>query len=63
MVPVANFGPLIPPKVQQKVLARQQDIATGRPHPLVVAGRTLGEAELQAMQWLAEGVPGGPPPR
>ncbi|MEO6625778.1 MAG: BMP family ABC transporter substrate-binding protein [Burkholderiaceae bacterium] len=78
MVRVGDFGPQVPPKVRQDVLARQRDIAAGRLHPfsasghaildnqgktVVVKGKTPSDAELQSMHWLAEGVQGGLPPR
>ena len=78
MVRVGDFGPQVPRKVQQEVLARQQDIAAGRLHPFaalgspildnlgkttVARGKTLSDAELQSMQWLAQGVQGSLPAR
>ena len=78
MVRVGDFGPQVPRKVQQEVLARQQDIAARRLHPFaavgsaildnqgkttVARGTTLSDAELQSMQWLAQGVQGSLPAR
>ena len=78
MVRVGDFGPQVPRKVQQEVLARQQDIGAGRLHPFAAAdsaildnqgktavarGKTLSDAELQSMQWLAQGVQGSLPTR
>ena len=72
MVRVGDFGPQVPVQVQQEVLARQKDIATGRLHPfharqavrdnagreVIAAGQTLSDAQIQGMQWLVNGVQG-----
>ena len=72
MVRVGDFGPRVPVKVRQEVLARQKDIAAGRLHPffarqtvndneghaVIVAGQTLGDAQILAMNWLVQGVVG-----
>jgi basic membrane protein A len=72
MVRVGDFGPQVPPAVQREVLARQQDIATGRLHPfhatrpvrdnqgreVIPAGGTLTDAQILQMDWLVEGVSG-----
>ncbi|MFT3720323.1 BMP family ABC transporter substrate-binding protein [Pseudorhodoferax sp.] len=75
MVRVGDFGPRVPQAVQEEVLARQRDIAAGRLHPFhaqadvrdtagrtaIAAGRTLDDAQILAMDWLAAGVAGGLP--
>ncbi len=72
MVRVGDFGPRVPAKVRQEVLARQKDIAAGRlhpffsrqtvndneGHPVIAAGQTLGDAQILAMNWLVQGVSG-----
>ncbi len=72
MVRVGDFGPRVPLKVQQEVLARQQDIAAGRLHPffarqavrdnqgheVIAAGQTLSDTQILAMNWLVQGVQG-----
>ena len=72
MVRVGEFGPKVPMRVQQEVLARQADIAAGhlRPfaarqavrdnqgHVVIAAGQALSDAQILAMNWLAEGVQG-----
>ena len=72
MVRVGDFGPRVPAKVRQEVLARQRDIAAGRlhpffsrqtvndneGHPMIAAGQTLGDAQILAMNWLVQGVMG-----
>ena len=78
MVRVGDFGPQVPRKVQQEVLARQRDIASGRLHPFaasrgaildnqgmtaVARGTTPGDPELQSMRWLVQGVQGSLPAR
>jgi simple sugar transport system substrate-binding protein len=73
MVRVGDFGPKVPPAVQQEVLARQQDIAAGTLAPFkagaepvrdnegkvrIPAGHALSDAEILQMNWLVEGVQG-----
>ncbi len=72
MVRVGDFGPKVPKAVQDEVLARQQDIATGRLQPfaaqravkdntgreVIAAGHALTDAEILKMNWLVEGVQG-----
>jgi len=72
MVRVGDFGPRVPQAVQQEVLARQQDIVSGRLHPfhavqavrdnqgreVIAAGSTLTDARILDMNWLAQGVSG-----
>ncbi len=73
MVKVDAFGPKLPPAVQQEVLARQKDIASGRLKPfaassvavkdndgntVITSGGTLADREILGMNWLVEGVQG-----
>ena len=70
MIAVGHFGPRVPQAVQDEILARQQDIASGRLHPFtgplrdnqgreqLPAGQTLSDEAIQKMNWLAEGVQG-----
>ncbi len=72
MIRVGDFGPRVPKAVQDEVLARQQDIASGKLQvfravadvrdnegKLVVAkGQSLRDDQILAMNWLAEGVQG-----
>lgn len=72
MVRVGDFGPRVPKAVQDEVLARQKDIASGRLHPfhavaavrdnegreVIPAGHTLSDADILRMNWLVEGVQG-----
>jgi basic membrane protein A and related proteins len=70
MVRCGDFGTKVPKAVQQEVLARQSDIATGKLRPfagpirdnhgkLVVAkGQSLSDPQILGMNWLAEGVQG-----
>ena len=72
MIRVGDFGPQVPEAVQREVLARQKDIAEGRLQPfrvaaavhdnqgrvVIPAGQGLSDAQIQQMNWLAEGVQG-----
>ena len=72
MVRVDSFGPKVPQAVQAEVLARQKDIAAGQLHPfhatkdmrdntgkvVIPAGKTLTDAQILSMNWLADGVLG-----
>ena len=73
MVKVDAFGPKVPLTVQQEVLARQKDIASGRLKPfaasnvdvkdnegntVIPANSTLVDREILGMNWLVEGVQG-----
>lgn len=72
MVRVGDFGPRVPKAVQDEVLARQQDIATGRllpfaaqasvrdneGHEVIPGGRALTDEQILNMNWLVEGVQG-----
>lgn len=72
MVRVGEFGPGVPQAVRKEVLARQQDIASGRLQPfqarkavrdtggrqVIAAGLALTDAQIQQMDWLVEGVQG-----
>ena len=73
MVRVGDFGPRVPEAVRQEVLARQQDIASGRLQPfrtgaqdvrdnaghvVIARGTALSDAQILQMNWLVEGVQG-----
>jgi basic membrane protein A len=70
MIRVGHFGPKVPKEVQQEVLARQKDIASGKLKPfagpisdnegkaIVAKGQALTDAQILEMSWLAEGVQG-----
>jgi simple sugar transport system substrate-binding protein len=73
MIRVGDFGPKVPKPVQDEVLARQQDIASGklRPfaamaadvrdnegHVVIGKGAALTDAQILGMNWLVEGVQG-----
>ena len=73
MVNVGAFGPKVPTSVQQEVLARQKDIASGRLKPfaalavavkdnagnsVIPAGSALTDGEILGMNWLVDGVQG-----
>ncbi len=73
MVRVEAFGPKAGKFLQDEVLARQRDIAAGRLHPfaagkhavldntgkvVIGAGQTLGDDQIQRMNWLVQGVSG-----
>jgi basic membrane protein A and related proteins len=72
MIKVDGFGPKVPAAVRDEVLARQKDIAAGRLHPfhakvaakdnegreVIAAGKTLTDAQILEMNWLADGVQG-----
>lgn len=72
MVRVGYFGSRVPAAVQQEVLARQQEIASGKLLPfaarrdvrdntgrvVIPAGTALGDPQILAMDWLVEGVQG-----
>ena len=68
MIRVEAFGPKVPQRVQEEVLARQQDMAAARLHPfagpladntgraLLPRGQTLSDAQILQMNWLVDGV-------
>ncbi len=71
MVNVGAFGPQVPMAVQQEILARQNEIASGRLKPfaagangvkdtegkvVIPAGGALADREILGMNWLVEGV-------
>jgi basic membrane protein A and related proteins len=72
MVRVGHFGSKVPKAVQDEVLARQRDIASGRLQPfaakatvrdnegreVIAAGTALKDAQILDMNWLVEGVQG-----
>jgi basic membrane protein A len=72
MIRVDSFGPRVPKKVVDEVLARQKDIAAGKLHPfrarttmldnegreVLAAGQTLSDAQILGMNFLVQGVQG-----
>lgn len=72
MIRVGDFGPKVPQAVQREVLARQKDIGEGKLQPfkasadvrdnegkvVIAKGQSLSDAQIQQMNWLAEGVLG-----
>ena len=72
MIRVDSFGPKVPKKVADEVLARQKDIAAGRLHPfrartalldnegreVLAAGKTLLDEQILGMNFLVQGVQG-----
>jgi len=70
MIRVDAFGPKVPAKVRDEVLARQKDIAAGKLHPfravadvkdnegkvVIVKGQTRSDEAILNMNWLVEGV-------
>ncbi len=73
MVKVDAFGPKVPKAVQDEVLARQKEIASGKLQPFaagkgevkdnegktaVAAGQSLNDGQILGMNWLVEGVQG-----
>ena len=76
MVRVGDFGPKVPKAVQQEVLARQKDIASGKLQPfaagkapvvsntgavMIAAGSALTDAQILGMNFLVQGVQGSLP--
>lgn len=73
MIRVGDFGTRVPKAVQDEVLARQQDIATGKLQPFravngdvrvnegrvaIARGTQLDDVQILKMNWLAQGVQG-----
>jgi basic membrane protein A len=72
MIKVGGFGTKVPKAVQQEVLARQRDIASGKLRPfyarqavlnnqgkeVIAKGQTLGDEQILKMNWLVQGVQG-----
>jgi basic membrane protein A len=70
MVRCGDFGPKVPKAVQQEVLARQGEIATGKLRPfagpisdntgkaIVAKGKALSDEQILGMNYLVEGVQG-----
>jgi simple sugar transport system substrate-binding protein len=72
MIRVGDFGSKVPKPVQQEVLSRQKDIASGKLHPffakqavldneghtVIAKGQTLSDEQILTMNWLAAGVQG-----
>jgi simple sugar transport system substrate-binding protein len=70
MIRIEGFGPQVPQRVRDEVLARQKDIASGRLKPFtgpladnegrerVAPGKALSDEEILNIDWLAAGVQG-----
>ena len=73
MIRVGAFGPKVPRPVQDEVIARQKDIASGKLKPfqavaadvrdndgrvVIAKGQSLGDEQILKMNWLVEGVQG-----
>lgn len=72
MIRVDSFGPKVPKKVLEEVLARQKDIAAGKLHPfrartalldnegreVLAAGKALSDEQILGMNFLVQGVQG-----
>ena len=72
MIRVDSFGPRVPTKVADEVLARQRDIAAGKLHPfkarttlldnegheVLAVGKTLSDEQILNMNFLVQGVQG-----
>jgi len=70
MVRVDSFGPKVPKKVADEVMARQKDIAAGKLRPfagpitdnegqqVLAAGKTLSDEQILGMNFLVSGVQG-----
>jgi simple sugar transport system substrate-binding protein len=70
MIRVGDFGARVPKSVQDEVLARQKDIASGKLHPftgpitdnegvaVIPAGMVLTDAQILSMNFLVSGVQG-----
>ena len=72
MIRVEGFGPKVPKVVQQEVLARQKEIASGKLHPfraqhavldnqgkeVIAQGQTLSDEQILKMNYLVQGVQG-----
>ncbi len=72
MIRVTGFGPKVPTGVQQEVLARQKEIASGKLHPfharqaildnqgrqVIAKGQTLSDEQILKMNYLVQGVQG-----
>ncbi|MET0311916.1 MAG: BMP family ABC transporter substrate-binding protein [Burkholderiaceae bacterium] len=70
MIRVGDFGPKVPKAVQQEVLARQKDIASGKLKPfagpiadnegrdVLAAGQALADEQILTMNFLVSGVQG-----
>jgi basic membrane protein A len=70
MIRVGDFGPKVPKSVQEEVLARQKDIATGKLRPfsgpisdnegalVLPKGKAMADEQILEMNFLVEGVRG-----
>jgi simple sugar transport system substrate-binding protein len=70
MVRVGDFGPQVPKAVQQEVLAKQKQVASGQLQPfagpitdnegklVLPAGQALSDAQILGMNYLVSGVQG-----
>jgi len=70
MILVGDFGPKVPKPVQEEVLQRQRDIASGKLKPftgpiednegksVLAAGQSMTDAQILSMNFLVSGVQG-----
>jgi len=70
MVRVGDFGPKVPKKVQDEVLAQQKQMGAGKLHPftgpitdnegrnVLPAGQQLSDEQILSMNYLVAGVVG-----
>ena len=70
MIRVGDFGARVPRAVQDEVLARQKEIASGKLHPFtgpisdnegksrLAAAAVMTDAQIQSMNFLVSGVQG-----
>jgi simple sugar transport system substrate-binding protein len=72
MIKLEGFGPKVPKAVQQEVLSRQKEIASGKLHPfhaqqavfdnqgqeVIAKGQTLSDEQILKMNYMVQGVQG-----
>ncbi len=73
MVDISPLNPVIPPDVQQLVMAKREEFVRGAAHPFdgpvkdqngvvrVPKGQVLGDKEQLAINWYVEGIEGSIP--
>jgi simple sugar transport system substrate-binding protein len=70
MIRVGDFGPKVPQKVQEEIVAKQKAVGTGKLLPfagpitdnegkaVLSAGQALSDAQILGMNYLVQGVVG-----